>query len=223
MNDTIRHRIQKYIINSLTYSNFVRFRDMRPPNTDTNLLSYHLGVLTKDGFIQKHDQSYTLSPKGLMYVDRFSEEKMSIYSQPKIISMLVIQNSDGDVLLRKRNKQPYIDTWTLPYGKLHIDDANIIEAAKREALEKLNITEDQPIHAGDAYIRVKNAKELLSTTLAHVFRFNRDDIVTSESIIWVKPHKLSDYSLAPAVEQIITRTFFKDNHFFEEFEVDWYN
>ncbi|HMM62411.1 MAG TPA: NUDIX hydrolase [Candidatus Saccharibacteria bacterium] len=196
---------------------------MRPPNTDTNLLSYHLGVLTKEGFIQKHDQSYTLSPKGLMYVDRFSEEKMSICSQPKIISMLVVQNSDGDVLLQKRNKQPYIDTWTLPYGKLHIDDANIIEAAKREALEKLNITEDQPIHAGDAYIRVKNAKELLSTTLAHVFRFNRDDIVTSESIIWVKPHKLTDYSLAPAVEQIITRTFFKDDHFFEEFEVDWYN
>ncbi|HRQ07194.1 MAG TPA: NUDIX domain-containing protein [Candidatus Saccharibacteria bacterium] len=196
---------------------------MRPPNTDTNLLSYHLGVLTKDGFIQKHDQSYTLSPKGLMYVDRFSEEKMSTCSQPKIISMLVVQNSDGDVLLQKRNKQPYIDTWTLPYGKLHIDDANIIEAAKREALEKLNITEDQPIHAGDAYIRVKNAKELLSTTLAHVFRFNRDDIVTNESTIWAKPHKLTNYNLAPAVEQIITRTFFKDDHFFEEFEVDWYN
>lgn len=219
----IKHPIQKYILNSLTFSQTIRFRDMRPPRTDTNLLSYHLSVLLKDGYVAKNNKGYTLSYKGLIYVDQLADEGLSVRMQPKVISMLVIQNSEGDVLLQKRNKQPYIDTWTLPYGKLHIDDETIASAATREASEKLSLVDVPIIHAGDAYIRVKNDTKTLSTTLVHVFRVYRDDIKTSDSIIWVKPHKLANYDLAPAVEQIITRTFFKDDHFFEEFEVDWYN
>jgi hypothetical protein len=76
-------------------------------------------------------------------------------------------------------------------------------------------------HAGDCYIRVMTDGEILSTTLAHVFRFNRDDIETSEDITWVKPHKLGSYRLAPAVEAIVARGFFNDPFFFEEFEADW--
>ena len=53
--------------------------------------------------------------------------------------MLVIQNSNGDVLLFKRKRQPYTDLWTLPYGKVHIDDLSIEAAAKREAAEKLGL------------------------------------------------------------------------------------
>lgn len=219
----ITHRVQKYIIDVLTTKRLVRFSEMRPPKTDTNLLSYHLSVLLKEGFVEKNQNNYTLSQKGLMYVDRVSEAKMSVRTQPKIISMLLIQNSDGDVLLQKRGKQPYIDTWTLPYGKLHIDDATIADGARREAHEKLDLKGIPITHAGDAYIRVNQNKELLSTTLVHVFRLYHDDIKLNESIVWARPHKLSDYRLAPAVEQIITRSFFNDDHFFEEFAVDWYN
>ena len=74
----------------------------------------------------KTDEGYTLTPEGLIYVDRVSLKKLNIRTQPKIVTMLVVQNSDGDVLVQKRDKQPYIDTWTLPYGKLHIDDESIV-------------------------------------------------------------------------------------------------
>lgn len=217
----ISHHIQKHIIGVLMYQQFARFRDLRPPKTDTNLFSYHLNVLVKTDFVSKQDQGYALSQKGLMYVDRVSGEKMSIRTQPKIISMLLIQNSDGDVLLQKRGKQPYIDTWTLPYGKLHIDDATIADAARREAHEKLGLKDIPVTHAGDAYIRVNQHKELLSTTLAHVFRMYHDDIKLDDLVVWARPHKLANYRLAPAVEQIITRSFFNDDHFFEEFTIDW--
>lgn len=220
---SVSHHIQRYIIDVLMYHETARFRDLRPPKTDTNLFSYHLHALVKSKMVQKTDEGYSLTSLGLSYVDRVSEEKHTIRTQPKIITMLLVQNSDGDVLLQRRSKQPYINAWTLPYGKLHIEDKSLSEAAKREAKEKLGLDNQAVTHAGDCYIRVSKQGELLSTTLAHVFTFNRDDIKTSDDIVWARPHKLNQYRLAPAVEAIVARGFFHDPFFFEEFESDWYN
>lgn len=218
---TVNHVIQKHIVEVLMYTEVARFRDLRPPRTDTNLFSYHLKTLIKLGLVKKGEDGYTLSAAGLSYVDRVSTEKRVVRMQPKIISMLLIQNSEGDVLLQCRTKQPYINAWTLPYGKIHIDDASLEKAAQREAKEKLGL-DDQPLrHIGICYIRVNSGDDILSTTTAHVFAFNRDDIVTNENIIWARPHKLSQFKLAPAVEDIVARGFFNDPFFFEEFDADW--
>jgi len=218
---SVSHHIQKFIIDVLMYKQIARFRDLRPPKTDTNLFSYHLNSLVKTGMVVKVAGGYSLSMAGLSYVDRVSSEKKIIRTQPKIITMLLIQNSDGDILLQRRNKQPYINAWTLPYGKLHIEDEAVMIAAKREADEKLGLKDQAMNHVGDCYIRVKMEGEILSTTLAHIFKFNRDDIQTSDDIIWVQPHKLHNYVLAPAVEAIVARGFFNDPFFFEEFEATW--
>jgi ADP-ribose pyrophosphatase YjhB (NUDIX family) len=203
------------------YRQIARFRDLRPPKTDTNLFSYHLTSLLKSGMVTKVQGGYSLSIGGLSYVDRVSTEKKTIRTQPKIITMLLVQNSDGDVLLQRRNKQPYINAWTLPYGKLHINDSTVLMAAEREAKEKLDLEAQAMAHVGDCYIRVKMGGEILSTTLAHVFKFNRDDIKTTEDIVWARPHKLDQYRLAPAVQAIVSRGFFNDPFFFEEFDTTW--
>jgi ADP-ribose pyrophosphatase YjhB (NUDIX family) len=217
----IEHRIQKHIIGVLIHNKNARFRDLRPPKTDTNLFSYHLKILLKTGFITKQTDGYTLSHQGLVYADRVSIKKLNLRTQPKIISMLLIQNSEGDVLLQKRKKQPYINTWTLPYGKIHIDDRTIQKAAKREAREKLAITTDSLRHAGDAYIRVYVGDEILSTTLAHVFRYETDTLTASEDLVWVAPLELASLPLAPAVESVVARCFFGDSYFFVEFDEQW--
>ena len=217
----IDHHIQKHIISVLIHQKYARFRDLRPPRVDTNLYSYHLKIMQKDGWVEKTPDGYTLTQDGLAYVDRVSLKKLNIRSQPKIISMLVVQNSDGDVLLLRRTKQPYIDTWTLPYGKTHIDDPSIIEGAKREWREKLGQEPTNIVHAGDGYIRVRKDDVIISTTFAHVFYITDDNVQLNEKLQWVRPHKLSQYALAPAVEQIVARTFFRDPYFFEEFEEDW--
>lgn len=217
----IDHHIQKHIISVLIHQKYARFRDLRPPGVDTNLYSYHLKIMQKDGWVEKTPDGYTLTQDGLAYVDRVSLKKLNIRSQPKIISMLVVQNSDGDVLLLRRTKQPYIDTWTLPYGKTHIDDSSIIEGAKREWREKLGQEPANIVHAGDGYIRVRKDAVIISTTFAHVFYITDDNVQLNEKLQWVRPHKLSQYALAPAVEQIVARTFFRDSYFFEEFEEDW--
>ncbi|RWZ78298.1 MAG: NUDIX domain-containing protein [Candidatus Microsaccharimonas sossegonensis] len=203
------------------YVHTVRFRDLRPPKSDTNLFSYHLNKLVKNGLVLKVDGGYTLNLLGLSYVDRVGTKDKTIQMQPKIITMLLIQNSDGDILLQRRIKQPYIHAWTLPYGTLGINDPSIILAAKRAVREKLRLQNQAMRHIGDCYIRVQADSHMLSTTLAHIFKFNCDDIATSDTMMWARPHKLREYVLAPAVEEIVSRGFFNDPFFFEEFDVSW--
>mgnify|MGYP004496654569 CR=1 FL=1 len=219
----ITHHIQKHIIDVLMFKEVARFRDLRPPKTDTNLFSYHLKLLIKSDIVKKVTAGYTLSTNGLAYVDRVSVISKVVRTQPKIITMLVIQNSEGEVLLWRRKRQPYINAWTLPYGKLHSDDVSLEAAVQRELTEKIYITDQAVRHVGDCYIHVNTEGRMLSTTLAHIFRFERDDIDLRDNFIWVKPHKLSQYKLAPAVEQIVARSFFNDPYFFEEFYEDWYS
>lgn len=218
---TLTHHIQKDIINVLLYSEVARFRDLRPKLVDTNLFTYHLQAVIKAGLVKKVDGGYTLTTKGLSYVDRLSTQNKVIRMQPKIITMLLIQNSDGDVLLQRRTKQPYINAWTLPYGKVHIEDMSIEAAGQREALEKLGLKNQALKHSGIVYIRVLDGEEVLSTTTAHVCTFNRDDIALREDLQWARPHKLENLHLAPAVEAIVARGFFRDPFFFEEYTVAW--
>lgn len=217
MIDTIKHPIQKHIMNVLTNQRYARFRDLRPPRVDTNLYSYHLKVLQKDSFVDKISEGYTLSQKGLAYVDRVSVDSQKLRLQPKIITMLVVQNSEGDVLLMKRSKQPYIDTWALPHGKVDATDESVLAGAKREWSDKIGGRPTKITAAGSCYIRILSDGEVISSTLVHVFYALSDNVEAREDLQWMRPHKLSNYDLAPATEQIIARTFFRDPYFFEEY------
>lgn len=218
---TVNHHVQKSIIDLLIHTEVARFRDLRPAGIDTNVFSYHINTLIKLGLVTKREEGYTLTAMGVSYVDRVGTEKSIIRRQPDTISMLLIQNSNGDILLQRHHKQPYINAWTLPYGKILIDDTSLEEAAQREVHKKFGLI-DQPLrHIGICYIRVHSGNDIVSTTTTHVFAFNSDAIETSDDVVWARPHKLGDFKLAPAVESIMTRGFFNDQFFFEEFDTDW--
>lgn len=209
---SVNHKIQKHIIDLLTYQKTARFSELRPPRTDTNLFTYHLKRLVKLELVEVVEDGYTLGAQGLAYV------------QPglKIITLFVVQNGDGDILLEKQAQQPFIDTWALPGGDMRPEDGSVLEAAQREVAEKLHLKKQEVQHAGDCYIRVHASGAPLITTLAHVFRFYSDDVKTTDEIIWARPHRVRDLPLAPAVEEIMARTFFKDPFYFEEYDADWY-
>ncbi len=243
--DEINHHIERSILGYLMVHEYARFRDLRPDKVETNLFSYHLKLLLKADYVAKTERGYTLSRRGLVYVDRVSVEKMRVRTQPKIITMLLVQDGYGKVLLQRRTKQPYINTWTLPYGKLHIDDISVIEAARREAREKLEFDPHRIRHVGDCYITVMNGQRhadpsadqgelredatvhintqlmpaVETRTLVHLVRFETDAIVATDNLQWVAPLELPKLKLAPAVEQIVSRAFFGDTFFFEEFIV----
>ncbi len=218
-NIEIKHHIQRHILSVLMHVKVARFRDMRPPHTDTNLYSYHLKLLLKQNMVAKTDGGYMLGRTGLIYIDRLNQQTLKYRTQPKIVTMLVLQNPDGDVLLYQRTRQPYLAQWTLPMGKVHIDDTTIAQAAHRELREKAHIDGADLVHAGDCYIRVVDDDDVQMSTLVHVFYGEAQSADETECLRWARPHKLDQFELAPAVEQIIARTFFRDPFFFEEYTV----
>ncbi|MCL2173800.1 NUDIX hydrolase [Candidatus Saccharibacteria bacterium] len=196
---------------------------MRKPNTDSNLYSYHLKQIIKSGLVEKISTEYRLTAKGLMYVDRISHSNLQLRVQPKIITMIILKNKQDEVLLTPRDHQPFITRWTLPSGKLHIEDGNIFDAAVRELDEKigLRISPRALSHSGDVYIRVTAEEAMISCVFAHIFMariadFDSDNTVWSDAT-WRQQHKL-----APAIDDLIDLQQKSHQQFFAElnYQVD---
>jgi len=217
----VEHHIQKHIMSVLMLNQVARFRDMRPPKVDSNLYSYHLNLLIKRNMVEKCEGGYTLSEKGIVYIDRVSTATLDVRLQPKITTMFVIQNDEGEVLLFQRYRQPFAGKWALPNGKVHLTDRSLEPSDARELSEKLNLTEQDFVRAGDVYIRTISDSEVVMSTLAHIFKFNTNTVELHDRLKWVKPHRLHELDLAPAVERIVARTFFNDPYFFEEYDENW--
>lgn len=204
------------------YTETARFTDMRPPRVDSNAYSYHLKVLLREQLIVKKSDRYALSTKGLSYIDRVSTERFMLRDQPKVVTMLLVRDTVGRVLLMKRQKQPFINKWTLPYGKLHIDDISVVAAAKREAHEKLGLDDIDAVHISNCYIRVNTPEsDALTSTLVHLFKVNADTVSDSHECLWTNVADLGSYALGPAVEQIVHDSMSAKPPSFSEYTVLW--
>jgi 8-oxo-dGTP pyrophosphatase MutT (NUDIX family) len=244
--NTIKHSIDRDILEFLTTHEYARFSDMRPPKVDTNLFTYHLKLLVKNGYLTKTDEGYTLSEQGLSYIDRVTHDASLLRTQPKVVTMLLIQDGYGKVLLQRRAAQPYIDSWELPSGEARIDDQSVLAMARNLANEKLSYKPAKLRHVGDCYVVVgkkvrtnvhpgeggvfidgdvlhlatRETFETQSRTLIHVVRFESDDVAIDDRFMWAEPLDIARMKVAPGTEQIITRAFFGDSFFFEEFTIE---
>lgn len=216
------HHIQKYILKTLMYNKWARFSDMRPPKIDSNAYSYHLRVLQKDKMVEKTEKGYRLTPQGLSYVDKVSIEKFEPRIQPKLTNMLVIMNEKDEILLIPKSKQPFIGSWMLPYGKVHMEDESFYAAAVREADEKLNLNPENLEHVGSCFVRAFVNDVLISSILANVFTAKIESSVQlGDKAGWFDRAALSDLRLAPATTHVIDKVAEKNNLFFEQFNIDW--
>jgi ADP-ribose pyrophosphatase YjhB (NUDIX family) len=216
------HHIKKHILKTLMYTKWARFSDMRPPKVDSNAYSYHLRVLQKEKMVEKTDRGYRLTPEGLSYVDKVSIEKFEPRIQPKLTNMLVIYNEKSEILLIPKSKQPFIESWMLPYGKVHMEDESFYAAAVREADEKLQIQPDGLEHRGSCYIRALVNNVLISSLLANVFTaVVKSDVEPGEHARWVRREDMDDMSLAPATTEVIDTVAVNDGLFFKQFDINW--
>jgi len=216
------HHIQKHILEVLTYAKRARFSEMRPPRVDSNVYSYHLKTLQKEGYVERTEKGYRLSPKGLAYVDKVRLDNFEQRLQPKIMTILVLQNDKGDILLHQKRRQPFIGSKLLPSGKIHLEDESIQAAAERELKEKIGDSKATLSHVGDVYVRGKIAGELVSSIMGHVFTGQLSESATLyPGNAWYDAAHRENLKLAPATEEIITATTQRHGFFFEEFTIDW--
>lgn len=213
------HFVQRYILDVLRRTEFARFRDLRPDGVDSNAFSYHLTTLKKQGLVDRTDAGYSLTVKGLAYIDRVSAFDTRPRRQPKIMTMTAVTNERGEYLVRYKRTQPMINKITLPAGMLHMDDPTIADAAVREVFEKTGAVIEKPRHVGDYYMAIRHDGEVIMNSLMHTFvvRVKQQDISLNDESFWRTPDDLGD--AAPATRRVVKLIEAHDGKtlFFEEF------
>ena len=216
------HFIRKHILRVVTYAEWVRFRDMRPKNVDSNLYSYHLKCLIKEGYIEHDTQKgYRLSPAGMRFVDHISLESFEPRWQPKLLTMLVVVR-DGHICLWPKYKQPFIGSWSLPSGKVHFEDVSVERAAVRE-IGYLTDTQPRAIrHCGVVEFSAGIQDTTVSHTVSHVFLVDiLPEDITHPKVEWITLDQLSKLTLSPGTHEIIQAAQSKKEFFYLPLTIDW--
>jgi ADP-ribose pyrophosphatase YjhB (NUDIX family) len=153
-------------MNKLMHSDGLRFSQLKPKDLESNVFMYHLKILIKSGYVIKVDANYTLTPKGLSYVDSLSQENLKPRKQPKLIAIVAVKNQLGEYLLLERKFQPYNGQLMLPSGKQHLGE-DFEAHAKRELCEKTGLKLDLTFR-GTANIIIRENQEVLTHVVAHI-------------------------------------------------------
>lgn len=102
----------------------------------SNMVSYHLTSMVKDGLLVKKGEYYYLTEHAEKYIPLFSDIfGMDVSPLPIVLVAVVNKNR---ILLIKRNKRPYKDYWSMIGGKLLLHE-DIKEAAMRQVKEKTGL------------------------------------------------------------------------------------
>lgn len=216
---TVNNTVQKYILSQLINNETARFKDLQPPKTSSNALSYHLKRLVADDWVQKTATGYTLAAKGLAYAARNTTATASgsVRMQPSVAIALVVQDPEGRILLQQRASQPYIHQWQLPTANATVADESVLQAGKWFAKQLFKHVPDTLRHSGDCYVRIHRGKVALQSTLVHIVRLEADPKILPDTLAWFEPLDVEKLATYPGTEQIMTRAFFNDIYFFEEY------
>jgi len=136
----LTHNIQRKIIRSLALHESVAFAQLRPANTESNVFTYHLNTLIKEGYIQKADDGYQLTALGKMLGINSHLSAKEWLSQAHAVVFVVVHDKRNDRwLVRKRKAQPMYDY----VGFLHFEpeaDTDTLDLAKDILKTKVGIT-----------------------------------------------------------------------------------
>lgn len=162
------HRLQQHILQLLILNPHLRYADLKPREIEGNLFMYHLKQLIADGLVEKNTNGrYQLTAKGKLYSDRLSLKSLTPRVQPRIVTLMAVEDGSGNWLLYRRKRQPLIGMAGFPYGKIHIGES-IKQAAERELREKTGLVADLE-HRGDGYATTTQSGESVSEILFHMF------------------------------------------------------
>ena len=200
------HRLQQHILSQLINNPSQRYADLKPAEVEGNLFMYHLRVLMKQGLVVKRDDGrYELSPDGKLYAETLSLKTLTPRIQPRLVTLTVCQNEQGEYLLFRRKRHPMLGWVGFPYGKIHLGET-VTQAAARELKEKTGI-QAQLTHRGDGYITFIENGEPVSQIFFHLFvGTNANGKLRSDppsgTVFWGRPETAQD-KLLPSVPDML--------------------
>jgi ADP-ribose pyrophosphatase YjhB (NUDIX family) len=163
------HPIRKQILYQLSQANSLTYTQLKPKDVEGNLFMYHLKLLINESIIEKNQLGlYELTLDGYILMSKTSRTNFRVRDQPLIFTMCICQNHNGEYLLYKRLRQPFLGLIDFPYGKLHLGE-QVLDAALRELNEKTGLSGDLQF-LGSVYKIIYKDQKLLTHTLVHIYR-----------------------------------------------------
>ena len=131
------HDIQKQILLKLAKNPSQRFSELKDESLENDLFNYHLQYLVKEGAIEKIDNTYKLTEKGLDKI-LLIDSKGKSYEGLRV-SVLVYVINDGKIVLHTQTREPYKGEVTAGIaGKVNkgelIEDAGIRKVQEETGL-----------------------------------------------------------------------------------------
>lgn len=164
----VMHHIQRDILRSLLGAPSRRFKDLKPAGLESNIFMYHLKTLIKEDLVEKTDDGYSLTSKGKHFVDRANLASLKVRIQPKTITILAIENTEGKLVILERLHQPFIHHKGFPSGKIHYGES-LQQAAERELHEKTGFTNVPLTFRGNFIMRYDKDGETVNHIIGYVF------------------------------------------------------
>lgn len=216
------HPIRRQILSNLILARELPFSKLKPQDIESNIFMYHLKLLISEGLVRKlENKKYSLTNEGVRLASGLSWKSLSTRIQPRIVTMIICKNKDGEHLLYKSKRQPTLNLVSFPYGKLHLGE-KVLEAGDRELEEKAGLTA-RLFHRGDIYVTAWDGSDILVQMLVHVFLASNShgEIGKGEETgecFWGRPEKISKEEKTPWFDDIYK--LFKNpprGFFFREF------
>jgi len=99
------HTVQLQILKELLFTPIARFRDLNNSGLTNDHFTFHLKQLIQDGLVEKAEDKYRLTIKGIEFAGRMDSEVVEIVRQPKL-GVAVYVESEAKILLGQRKKDP---------------------------------------------------------------------------------------------------------------------
>ncbi|CAN5151210.1 hypothetical protein BH11PAT4_BH11PAT4_6430 [soil metagenome] len=160
--------VQREILRRLATASSLRYSELQLDDVEGNLHTYHLKELQAADYITKVSGGYALSVSGRRLVGIMSTSTGHPRLQPKLTTMLAIQNGEGKFALFRWNRHPFLGKVSLPYGKMHMGES-VFAAAIREMGEKTGAADIPLTYRGTVFIRSLESGILLNHMETHVF------------------------------------------------------
>lgn len=210
----IDHHLQTSIIQKLATSDApISYSELKQPEIENSLHSYHLNKLITQGLVGKIDEGYTLTVTGARWLNDNGAGIKSIEA-PRVSIALVIENDDGEYLVGQRTGQfkTTINDYMLPsfYYENDADISSQIENIIAKFIPKDYLIERQEFGFSQisAIYKNKSIDGLFSVTRCLVRKFTPLQANPAATYEWLNDSQLEDidHPSADLLRKILTYT-----------------
>lgn len=216
----IDHHLQKSIMGALINHESLRFAELRPPEIDGNIFTYHLHQLIKQKMVTKNpDGSYSLTSDGKLASINLHLGRKEMLEQAHNIFLIALRDKDDTWLLRRRTVHPQFGKLGFLHGE-PTADKSLEKAASARLLDKTGLAAKLSVR-GYGYVKIFHGDELdsfVSFCLLYGDKPNGELLAKDETgeNAWIHNPDFTSDEMIPSMPDLVKHLAENSNLFFAD-------